>query len=109
MDLRTITEIAPLVRSGALAPIDLVRGCLDRIAARRTRNAFISVRADEARDEARTAAQEIAAGRYRGPLHGIPISIKDLIDLRGTPTTSASNVPPRRPAADAPIVERLRA
>src|SRR6185503_17702214 len=72
-------------------------------------NAFITVFADSARDEARRADDEIAAGRYRGPLHGVPISLKDLIDVEGTPTTAASRVRDGHIAnADAPIVTRLR-
>jgi aspartyl-tRNA(Asn)/glutamyl-tRNA(Gln) amidotransferase subunit A len=107
-DLRAIGEIAPLIRSGALSPVDLVQRCLERIDARRELNAFITVLADRAVADARDAEREIAAGRYRGALHGVPISIKDLIDVEGTPTTSGSAVPARQPAVDAPIVTRLR-
>jgi aspartyl-tRNA(Asn)/glutamyl-tRNA(Gln) amidotransferase subunit A len=107
-DLRTITEIAPLIRRGTVSPVDLVRGCLERIEARRGLNAFISVRRDEALAEAESAAREIAAGRYLGPLHGVPVSIKDLIDVRDTLTTSGSAVRSKRATADAPIVARLR-
>ena len=66
--------------------------------------------ADEARAQARAADQEIAAGRYRGPLHGVPISLKDLIDLRGTPTSAASRVRRGHVAAhDSVVAARLRA
>ena len=71
-------------------------------------NAFITVMAETALAEADAAAREIAAGRYRGPLHGIPVSVKDLVDVAGTPTTSGSAVPPLRPTEDAPVVRRLR-
>lgn len=108
-DLRSITELAPLVQAGAVSPVDLVRTCLARIEARRELNAFITVLGNEAIAEAHTAEREIAGGRYRGPLHGIPVSVKDLIDVAGTPTTSGSNVPARHARKDAPIVERLRA
>ncbi len=107
-DLRSIEEIAPLVRTGVVAPVDLIGACLARIEARRELNAFITVLADRALDQAREAQREIAAGRYLGPLHGIPVSVKDLIDVAGTPTTSASAIPPRRATVDAPIVQRLR-
>jgi aspartyl-tRNA(Asn)/glutamyl-tRNA(Gln) amidotransferase subunit A len=107
--LRGISEIAPLIRAHALSPVDLVRSCLARIDARPDVNAFITVLRDQALDEAERAAQQILAGGYLGPLHGIPISIKDLIDVAGVPTTSGSRVPARRPDADAPVVERLRA
>lgn len=71
-------------------------------------NAFITVMADSAVSAAQAAEHEIESGRYRGPLHGIPISVKDLVDVAGTPTTSASAVPPRLATRDAPIVSRLR-
>ena len=107
-DLRSIEEIAPLIRTRALSPVDLVRACLARIEARRDLNAFITVMGDTAIAAATVAAREIADGRYRGPLHGVPVSVKDLVDVAGTPTTSGSAVPARHPAADAPIVTRLR-
>jgi aspartyl-tRNA(Asn)/glutamyl-tRNA(Gln) amidotransferase subunit A len=106
--LQTIAEIAPLVKSRAVSPVDLVRGCLERIEARRDLNAFITVLAEQATAEARAAEREIAAGRYRGALHGIPVSLKDLVNVAGTPTTSGSAVPPLHPAVDAPVVARLR-
>ena len=75
-----------------------------------TLNAFTTVLEASARTEAEAAAREIAAGRYRGPLHGIPVSIKDLIDVAGAPTTAASRLPAGPPAdADAVVVARLRA
>ena len=107
-DLRSIADIAPLVSSGDVSPGDLVRGCLERIEARRDLNAFITVLADRALEEASRLEREIADGRVRGPLHGIPVSVKDLIDVADTPTTSGSNVPPLHPHADAPLVARLR-
>jgi aspartyl-tRNA(Asn)/glutamyl-tRNA(Gln) amidotransferase subunit A len=107
-DLRHIADVAPLIQRGEVSPMDLLHGCLAHIAARRDLNAFITVMSDSAREEAAAAQREIAAGRYRGPLHGIPVSLKDLIDVAGTPTTSASAVPPRLPQHDAPIVQRLR-
>jgi aspartyl-tRNA(Asn)/glutamyl-tRNA(Gln) amidotransferase subunit A len=64
--------------------------------------------AEAALADAAAAQKEIGAGHYRGPLHGIPVSLKDLIDVAGTRTTSGSAVPPRLPAHDAPIVRRLR-
>ena len=56
--------------------------------------AFITITAKEALAEAARAEKEIANGRYRGALHGIPVSVKDLVDVAGTPTTSGSNVAP---------------
>ena len=91
-----------------MSPVDLTRACLDRIEARRDLNAFITVMRDRALADAAAAAREIATGHYRGGLHGIPVSLKDLIDVAGTPTTSGSAVPPRHPSHDAPVVARLR-
>ena len=107
-DLRTITDVAPLVERGSVSPVDLVRGCLAQIDARPAVNAFITRLDDAALAEAKRCEEEIAAGRYRGPLHGMPIAVKDLIDVAGTPTTSGSAVPQRHPAADAPVIARLR-
>ena len=107
-DLRGITSIGALVRAGSLSPVDLVETCLERIDARRELNAFITVRGEAALEEARAAEREIAGGHDRGALHGIPISVKDLVDVAGTATTSGSAVPPRTGVPDAPIVTRLR-
>jgi aspartyl-tRNA(Asn)/glutamyl-tRNA(Gln) amidotransferase subunit A len=104
----SIEQIAAQIKARAISPVDLVRRCLDRIEARMELNAFITVMADSAIGAAQTAEREIGSGRYRGPLHGIPISVKDLIDVAGTPTTSGSAVPPRLATRDAPIVSRLR-
>src|SRR4029077_11405939 len=84
--------------------------CLRRIDERQPRlNAFIRVMADEARRDAEAADRELAAGRNRGPLHGVPIAVKDLIDIKGVPTTAASRVRERHvAAADAPVISRLR-
>ena len=103
-DLRSIVELAPLIQSGGLSPVELTEACLQRIDARPELNAFITVMRDRALADARRAEAEIVDGRYRGALHGIPISVKDLVDIAGTPTTSGSAVPPRRPVVDAPIV-----
>ena len=107
-DLRSIAEVSALVARGDVSPTELVERCLARIEGGRHLNAFITVMADTARRDAEKAADEIRQHRYRGPLHGIPVSIKDLVDVAGTPTTSASAVPPLHPATDAPIVTMLR-
>src|SRR5262249_29173358 len=79
------------------------------IAEQRQLNAFICVMSDEARAQARQADRELAAGIDRGPLHGVPISIKDLLDVRGTPTTAASRLRAGHLAVDdAPVIARLR-
>jgi aspartyl-tRNA(Asn)/glutamyl-tRNA(Gln) amidotransferase subunit A len=108
LTLPSIENVSAQLKSGSISPVDLVRACLDRIESRLELNAFITVMADSAVNAAEMAQREIASGHYRGPLHGIPISVKDLIDVAGTPTTSGSAVAPRLPARDAPIVTRLR-
>ncbi|HXH06903.1 MAG TPA: amidase [Vicinamibacterales bacterium] len=110
VDNRSIGALAPLVRTGRLSPVAIVEECLAAIAAHNDRlNAFIDVWRDDAIAEARAAAREIAAGRYRGPLHGMPISVKDIIDVAGRPTTAASRVRAgHRATADAPVIANLR-
>ena len=106
----TIASLGAALRCGRATAADLLEQCLAAIEARDpTLNAFITVLADDARRQARTADAELAAGRDRGPLHGIPISLKDLIDLHGTPTTAASRVRSgHRAGDDAPVAARLR-
>jgi aspartyl-tRNA(Asn)/glutamyl-tRNA(Gln) amidotransferase subunit A len=100
---------ARLIQAKTLSPVDVVRACLDRIAARNdTLHAFITVLADQAMEDATRAAKDIGRGKYRGALHGIPVSIKDLVDVAGVPTTSGSAVPARHPQHDAPVVANLR-
>src|SRR5438067_8303868 len=86
-------EAAELVRSRAVSPVELTRACLARIEELNPQlNAFITVTADAALAQARAAEQEIAAGAWRGPLHGIPIAAKDIIDVAGVRTTAASRL-----------------
>jgi aspartyl-tRNA(Asn)/glutamyl-tRNA(Gln) amidotransferase subunit A len=107
---RTILEAAAQLRSGALRATDLVEESLGAIARHQPHtNAFIRVDAEGARAAAARADRELRDKADRGPLHGIPISLKDLIDIAGQPTTAASRVLAENIAkADAPIVARLR-
>ena len=107
---RTILEIASQLRTGKLSPVELTRVCLARIEKLNpVVNAFITVTADLALQQAREAEAEIQRGQWRGPLHGIPIALKDLIDMAGTHTTAASAVFKDRVAnEDAELVRRLR-
>jgi aspartyl-tRNA(Asn)/glutamyl-tRNA(Gln) amidotransferase subunit A len=107
-DLRSIVDIAPLVQSGEVSPVDLVEGCLAQIDARGDLNAFITRLDGRALEEAGRRAREVHDGGYRGPLHGIPIAVKDLIDVEGTRTTSGSAIPAPIASADAPSVTLLR-
>ena len=112
-DLATLTlvEAGHRLRSGALTAVALTEACLSRIAALDARlHAFVTVTAEWALASAALLDRELAAGRDRGPLHGIPISLKDLIDQAGVATTAGSRVPAARAAeSDATVTARLKA
>ncbi|MFN8498382.1 MAG: amidase [Anaerolineae bacterium] len=107
----TIEHLAPRLATGEVSPIEVTQAYLDRIAAHEpTLNAYIRVTPESALAEAQAADNDIRRGAYRGPLHGIPIALKDLFDVAGVPTTAGSaffldNVPTQ----DAPSVARLKA
>lgn len=107
----TLAELAGAVSARALSPVEIVQGCLDRIARLDGRlHAFLEVFADDALAEARAAEREIMAGNLRGPMHGLPVGLKDMIDVAGRATTA--NSPSRRDhvaARDAAVVRNLRA
>jgi aspartyl-tRNA(Asn)/glutamyl-tRNA(Gln) amidotransferase subunit A len=107
----TLTEAAALVRAKKVSPLELTRGCLTRIERLNpVANAFITVTDVTALAQARAAEAEIARGRWRGPLHGMPIALKDNIDTAGVRTTAASGVfASRLPEQDAEVVTRLKA
>ena len=111
MKLRSIAETAELVRRRKISPVEVVRECLERIdRLNPTLNAFITVTAASALGEAQGAEREIQARKWRGPLHGIPIGLKDLIDTAGVKTTAASGVfRDRVPTEDADVVKQLKA
>ena len=112
VDIETITieTFARQWRAGQISAVELTDHCLRRIDAINPRlNAFTLVMAEEARQQARQADRDLASGTDRGPLQGVPISVKDLIDIRGAPTTAASLVREGHVAReDAPIIDRLR-
>lgn len=105
-----LTDAAEQIRTRRLSPVELTRECLARTERRNPDlNAFITVTAEQALEQARQAESEISAGNYRGPLHGIPIGLKDLFDTAGVRTTAASNqFRDRVPTADAEVVRRLK-
>jgi len=108
--LETISDLAPRLRRKEISPVELTRTCLERIEKLNpTLNAFITVNAESALAEARAAEKEISRGEWRGPLHGIPIALKDIIDTAGARTTAASALYQNRvPVEDAEVVRRLR-
>src|SRR5947209_6584564 len=109
-DFMTISELAPRLRHRELSPVELTRQCLRKIEnLNPSLNAFITVMTESALAEAQAAELEIQRGDWRGPLHGIPIALKDLIDTAGVRTTAASALyKDRVPEHDAEVVRRLR-
>jgi aspartyl-tRNA(Asn)/glutamyl-tRNA(Gln) amidotransferase subunit A len=107
----TLHEASALVRSKKISPVELTRACLIRIEQLNPMlNAFITVTADSALAQAREAEADIQRGSWIGPLHGIPIALKDLLDTAGVRTTGASGVfKDRIPTQDADVVRRLKA
>lgn len=106
----SILEISRLLRERRLSPVELTEDCLARIAKLDgSLNAFITLTAEAALDQARHAEDEIRRRNWRGPLHGIPIALKDLIETAGVRTTAASALFKERiPKEDAEIVRRLK-
>jgi aspartyl-tRNA(Asn)/glutamyl-tRNA(Gln) amidotransferase subunit A len=106
----TLAEASRRIRSGAVTSRDLVSACLERTAAENPRiNAFITVMREQALADAATLDTEARQKKFRSPLHGIPIALKDAIDTAGARTTAASQQYENRiPAEDAHVVKRLR-
>ena len=106
----SIAEASDLLRRKQISPVDLTTACLARIERLNPIiNAFITVMRDSALAQAREAEAEISAGNWRGPLHGIPIGLKDLIDTAGIKTTCGSALfADRVPTEDAEVVRRLK-
>lgn len=105
----SIVEVGRRLRDGSLTSVALLEAHLGRIAERDpTYQAFFRVLADRAREDARRADTELASGIDRGPLHGIPVGIKDLIDIAGVPTTAGSRLREHHVAErNAAIIDRL--
>lgn len=107
----TIFELSEALRKHQVSPLELTSTCLARIEKLNPAlNAYILVTADFALRQARQAEAEIVNGNWRGPLHGIPIGLKDLIDTAGIPTTAASELYKHRiPIQSAEVVKKLEA
>ena len=106
----TLAEASARVRKKAISPVELTNDCLQRIERLNPRlNAFITVTAEAAMSHARELEAEVQHRRWRGPLHGIPIALKDNIDTAGVRTTAASELfKDRVPSEDAEVVRRLK-
>ena len=88
-----IAELGPQIQSGRVSPVELVIQTFDEIRKRNAElNAYITLTEPQALEQARQAEREIRAGRYRGPLHGIPFAAKDLFYTRGIATTAGSKI-----------------
>jgi len=105
----TIAGIAPLIRKKQISPVELTEFSLERIHRLQPKlNAFITVTPELAQKQARQAEREILRGKYRGPLHGIPISLKDLFYTAGIRTTAGSKILRNFvPRENAVVVDRL--
>lgn len=104
----SLEEAAALMRAGKLSSVELTRACLARIDALEPMlNAFITITRERALDDAARADRERAAGADQSPLHGIPVSLKDLFDVRGVPTTAGGSFPVGPAAAESAVAERL--
>ncbi|MGB1884940.1 MAG: amidase [Gammaproteobacteria bacterium] len=108
---QTIFEIAPLIEKGEVSPLELTEAMIARIKAIDPKiGSYLLITEALALEQAATATAEIAAGDYRGPLHGVPIALKDLINTEGIATTCASVIlRDFVPAYDAAVVERFNA
>jgi|CZKR01.1.fsa_nt_gi aspartyl-tRNA(Asn)/glutamyl-tRNA(Gln) amidotransferase subunit A len=106
----TISELSQRLRRREVSSVEITQDCLVRIERLNSAlNAFITVMSESALAEARRAEAEILRGEWRGPLHGVPIALKDLIDTAGVRTTAASALyKDRVPDQDAEVVRRLR-
>src|SRR5262245_25100293 len=106
----TLERLATLIRAREVSPVEATRAVLERVERLDGRlNSFITVLRDESLAEARTAEADIRGGRYRGPLHGIPVAVKDLCYTEGVRTTGGSKIlADFVPAHDATVVTRLR-
>ncbi|MCS6951940.1 MAG: amidase [Bryobacterales bacterium] len=106
----TIPEAAVSLRAGRVSAVELTRAALDRIRKLTHLNAFITVLEEQALQQARARDEELARGHDRGPLHGIPVAVKDNFCTKGIRTTCGSKIFAQHvPDRDAAVVERLQA
>ena len=106
----SIAEVSELIRQQKVSPVELITRCLERIEQLNpSLNAFITVTADQALKEAEIKEREIKAGKWKGPLHGIPVGVKDMFDTAGIRTTAAfAAFRDRVPTKDAEAITKLK-
>jgi len=111
LHFKTIVEVASLIESRALSPVDVTEAALERINEHDPQyKSYATVMADQARESAQAAEQAIAAGNYLGPLHGVPIAVKDLCFTRGVATMGGTKaLVDNVPGFDSTVVQRLNA
>ena len=107
----TIAEASRLIAAKQLSPVELTRACLERVhALDKKLHAFVHLTEERALADARIAERAIMAGGHSGPLHGIPIGLKDIVDTKGIPTTCQSKfLQDNIPDTDAACAEKLAA
>jgi aspartyl-tRNA(Asn)/glutamyl-tRNA(Gln) amidotransferase subunit A len=105
-----LRQAAELIRTKRVSPVELTKACLARIETLNpTLNCFITLTAESALAQAHAAESDVMKGKWRGPLHGVPIALKDLFDTAGVKTTAGSGVfKDRIPDEDAEVVRRLK-
>lgn len=106
----SISATSKLIRARELSPVELVKASIERIRSNESSlGSYVRVLEDAAIEEARSAENEIRSDRWRGPLHGIPVAVKDLFDIKGVPTTASSRQRENwTPEADSTVVRRLK-
>jgi aspartyl-tRNA(Asn)/glutamyl-tRNA(Gln) amidotransferase subunit A len=111
LPLLELAEVSKAVQKKEVSPVEATRACLERIERLNSKlKAFITVTAESALEEASKAETEITRGEWKGPLHGVPLAVKDLVETAGVKTTAASAVlKDYTPAADAEVIRRLKA
>jgi aspartyl-tRNA(Asn)/glutamyl-tRNA(Gln) amidotransferase subunit A len=110
LPLLDLSDVSRAVQKKEISPVELTQACLARIEKLNPRlNAFITITGTAALKDAHKAEAEIARGEWKGPLHGIPLAVKDLIETAGVKTTAASAVlKDNVPTADAEVIRRLK-
>ena len=110
LPLLDLSDVSRAVQKKEVSPVELTQACLARIEKLNPKlNAFVTVTGTAALEDARKAEAEIARGEWKGPLHGIPLAAKDLVETAGVKTTAASAVlKDNVPTVDAEVIRRLK-